>query len=66
MAPVAGGMAASGDLGYTVGDGVSRGEDGRVGYTKYLSVWRLQPDGTWRWVVDAGNPRPADPSSGGA
>lgn len=59
-------MAASGDLGYTVGDGVSRGEDGRVGYTKYLSVWRLQPDGTWRWVVDAGNPRPADPSSGGA
>lgn len=59
-APVAGGMAASGDLGYTVGTGVRRGGDGRVGYTKYLTVWRRQPNGEWRWVVDGGNPRPAD------
>ena len=59
-APVAGGMAGSGDLGYTVGTGVRRGQDGQVGYTKYLSVWRRQPNGEWRWVVDGGNPRPAD------
>lgn len=58
--PVAGGMAASGDLGYTVGTAVRRGGDGRVGYTKYLTVWRRQPNGDWRWVVDGGNPRPAD------
>lgn len=64
--PVAGGMATSGDLGYTVGTAVRRGPDGRVGYTKYLTVWRRQPNGEWRWVVDGGNPRPADPSPGGA
>jgi ketosteroid isomerase-like protein len=60
--PVGGGMAASGDLGYTVGTAVMRGAEGRVGYTKYLTIWRRQPDGTWKWVVDGGNPRPADPS----
>jgi ketosteroid isomerase-like protein len=65
-APVAGGMAESGDLGYTVGTGVRRGEDGRAGYTKYLTIWRRQPNGEWRWLVDGGNPRPADPSPGGA
>jgi ketosteroid isomerase-like protein len=64
--PVAGRMATSGDLGYTVGTAVRRGADGRVGYTKYLTVWRRQPNGEWRWVVDGGNPRPADPSPGGA
>ena len=64
--PVAGAMAATGDLGYTVGTAVRRGADGRVGYTKYLTVWRRQPNGEWRWVVDGGNPRPADPSPGGA
>lgn len=56
--PVAGGMAQSADLGYTVGTAVRRGADGRVGYTKYLTVWRLQPNGEWRWVVDGGNPYP--------
>jgi ketosteroid isomerase-like protein len=64
--PTDGRMAASGDLGYTVGTAVRRGADGRVGYTKYLTVWRRQPNGEWRWVVDGGNPRPADPSPGGA
>lgn len=57
--PVSGGMAASGDLGYTVGLGVSRGANG-VGYSKYLCIWRRQPNGEWRWVVDGGNARPAD------
>jgi ketosteroid isomerase-like protein len=59
-------MAATGDLGYTVGIAVRRGADGRVGYTKYLTVWRRQPDGEWRWVVDGGSPRPVDPAPGGA
>jgi ketosteroid isomerase-like protein len=58
--PVAGGMADSGDLGYTVGTAVQRGANGRVGYSKYLTIWRRQPNGEWRWVVDGGNPRPAD------
>lgn len=58
--PVAGGMADSGDLGYTVGTAVQRGANGRVGYSKYLTIWRRQSNGEWRWVVDGGNPRPAD------
>lgn len=64
--PVGGGMAATGDLGYTVGTAVRRGADGRMGYTKYLTVWRRQPNGEWRWVVDGGSPRPADLAPGGA
>lgn len=65
--PVGGAASAAGDLAYTVGIAVRRGEDGRpLGYTKYLSIWRRQPDGEWRWVVDGGNARPADPSPGGA
>ena len=34
--------------------------DGSVGY--FTTVWRLQPDGSWRWTVDGGDdltaPRP--------
>ena len=60
--PTGGAAAAAGDLAYTVGTAVRRGPDGQpLGYTKYLSIWRRQPGGEWRWVVDGGNPRPADP-----
>ena len=46
-APIAGDAAR--DLGYTVGAytaGSSRGN--------YLTVWRLEPDGSWRYVLDGG------------
>ena len=49
---------ASGDLGYTVGTATIRGERG-VHYSKYLTVWKRQPDGAWRFVVDGGNAAPA-------
>jgi ketosteroid isomerase-like protein len=57
-APVQGGAAASGDLAWTTGRAVyrSRGEEA---YTKYLTIWARQPDGSWRWLLDAGNLRPA-------
>ena len=45
--PLAG--EAAGDLGYTVGAyriGSARGN--------YLTVWRLEPDGSWRFVLDGG------------
>ena len=45
--PMAGDAAR--DLGYTVGAytaGSSRGN--------YLTVWRLEPDGSWRYVLDGG------------
>jgi len=49
---------ASADLGYTVGTATIRGESG-VHYSKYLTVWKRQPDGAWRFVVDGGNVAPA-------
>ena len=39
--------------------------DGKVGY--FSTVWQLQPDGSWKWVVDGGGEltvareRPAEP-----
>jgi ketosteroid isomerase-like protein len=27
-------------------------------YSKYLTVWKRQPDGAWKFVADGGNERP--------
>jgi len=64
--PVYAAVAASRDLGFTIGEYTSTGR-GPTGaavqrFGKYLTVWRLQPDGTWKFVVDGGN---ATPSRGG-
>jgi len=60
--PVAGEVAQSGDLGFTVGNAVFTGqrEDGGqlVRHSKYLTVWKKQRDGGWRYVVDGGSARP--------
>lgn len=60
--PVAGEVAKSGDLGFTVGNAVFTGRraDGTPErrYSKYLTVWKKQHDGRWRYVVDGGNARP--------
>jgi ketosteroid isomerase-like protein len=61
-------IAPGGDLGFTVGDAVYRhvppagGE--QLFYTKYLTVWRRQPDGRWRYAADAGNDQPAPRGAG--
>lgn len=61
--PVTGEVAGSGDIGFTVGNAVYTGqrEDGVpvVRYSKYLTVWKKQRDGTWRYVVDGGSARPS-------
>lgn len=63
--PVAGDIAASGDLGFTRGDWTARvpGEDGAVSEStgRYLSIWKRQADGAWKVILDFGNssPRPA-------
>ena len=60
--PVHGEASKAGDLGFTVGNAVFTGEreDGAriVRYSKYLTVWKKQRDGSWRYVVDGGNDRP--------
>ncbi len=61
-------VAASGDLGYTVGYWEKPGKDkeGRpvVARGKYLTVWRKQADGRWKIVADIGSediPEPPKP-----
>jgi ketosteroid isomerase-like protein len=60
--PVHGEVSQAGDLGFTVGNAVFTGEreDGAriLRYSKYLTVWKKQRDGSWRFVVDGGNDRP--------
>jgi ketosteroid isomerase-like protein len=56
--PALGAAAASGDLAWTSGRAVYRAE-GKEAFTKYLTIWARQPDGSWRWLLDAGNLRPA-------
>ncbi|MEO7736352.1 MAG: nuclear transport factor 2 family protein [Kofleriaceae bacterium] len=59
--PRLGGAAASGDLAFTVGDAtfsVISGVSTDRSYTKYLTVWAHQADGSWRFLLDGGNARP--------
>ena len=48
-------IAATGDLGYTTGPWTFSDSTGTpVGYGHYVTVWRGQPDSTWRVEIDAG------------
>lgn len=58
-APVRAGAAAAGDLGFTVGEAVITPPGGTPAYTKYLTLWRREPDGRIRFLSDGGNGRPA-------
>ena len=58
-APENGLVSQSADLGYTWGrfelsfDDAEGVEQIRTG--KYVSIWKKQADGKWKWVVDIGN-----------
>jgi ketosteroid isomerase-like protein len=54
--PVAAAIAESGDLGCTVGEAKIASLNH---YSKYLTIWRRQRDGGWKFVADGGNQRPA-------
>ena len=49
-------VAASGELGYTSGPYRFRPGRGQepTGFGRYVSVWKKQPDGTWKVLIDAG------------
>lgn len=60
--PVLSLAAPSGDLGATIGEAeIAPTGSGasHVFYSKYLTLWQRQPDGSIRYIVDAGNSRPA-------
>jgi len=61
--PQSGGVAQSGDLGWTWGKSTftirdKKGEN--VIYGKYLNVWRKQEDGSWKVLIDIGNQSPPE------
>jgi ketosteroid isomerase-like protein len=66
-APTEAVSSADGTLGFTHGRWTytsPKGEDGAVRKLlgSYVSIWAKQPDGTYKFAVDIGNPdRPKDP-----
>jgi len=58
--PVLSFTAASGDLGVTIGEAEIRLGQGETEtfFSKYLTVWQRQPDGSLKFVVDGGSGRP--------
>jgi ketosteroid isomerase-like protein len=59
-------MGPSGDMGYTWGhyEGRSKDANGNPVLTsgRYITMWRREPDGNWKVVLDAGSNEP--PSAG--
>lgn len=53
------GVAASGDLGFSVGEATFNLVQFGTFYSKYLTVWQKQDTGEWKYVADFGNSRPA-------
>jgi ketosteroid isomerase-like protein len=54
--PNNGGIAGSGDLGYTYGIYAMRlSSKDTIIYGTYTSIWKKQQDGKWKFVLDSGN-----------
>ncbi len=51
-------ISAGGDLGYTLGHATVTmpGKDGKLETSKsrYITVWKKQPDGSWKFILDGG------------
>jgi ketosteroid isomerase-like protein len=54
--PKGGNIAASGELGYTFGvySVIPKNNDSAMHGT-YVNVWKKQPDGSWKLLLDSGN-----------
>lgn len=59
--PVFAGISADGGLGFTTGPAVY-GDN--AGFSNYFTVWRKQPDGSWRWMIDTGVSMPGPSAEG--
>lgn len=64
--PIFAGMSRAGDLGYTTGPWQYKNDIKDVklsAFGNFMTVWKRQPDGKWRFVVDLGisNPEPKTP-----
>lgn len=63
--PAYAGISRSGDLGFTTGP--FSADAARTPAGQYFTVWRRQPDGSWKWLFDGGpsitNPSPVAPDA---
>jgi ketosteroid isomerase-like protein len=53
--PEGGDIAASGDIGYTYGIYEMRDTGNNVQRGTYVTIWKKQKDGKWKFVLDSGN-----------
>jgi ketosteroid isomerase-like protein len=63
--PAYAGMAASGDMGFTTGPWEAKADikdEKPTAYGHFMTVWKKQADGSWKFVVDLGI---SHPQSGG-
>ncbi len=55
--PVKAEVSESGELGYTFGNWIYMAKD--TVYGNYITIWKKQKDGSWKFVLDGGNTTPA-------
>lgn len=58
--PTSATVAASGDLGYTLGKYTLTTKIGDVHKGYYVSIWKRQANGKWKYVFDSGINAPED------
>ena len=51
-------VSKSADLGYTFGNWILTSSDSKKSYGNYVTFWKKQEDGTWKYVLDTGNSTP--------
>ncbi len=57
--PVKAVVANSGELGYTFGDWIYTAKSSKdTVYGNYVTIWKKQKDGSWKFILDGGNTTP--------
>ena len=57
--PVKAEVSSSGELGYTFGNWIYSTKDSKdTVYGNYVTIWKKQKDGRWKFVLDGGNTTP--------
>ncbi len=56
-------VSERGDMGWTWGRSVSTRADGTRRPGRYVTIWRRNFDGEWRFVADIGNQDPPAPAA---
>jgi ketosteroid isomerase-like protein len=51
-------VSKSADLGYTFGNWTLTNTNGEKSFGNYMTVWKKQKDGNWKFVLDGGNSTP--------